>query len=324
MPADAALKRLALRDGSIERVTWNEIVPNVFSRRYQDDDITITVVRGQRGLLLVDTGSSPIAAARIDGDVKQLGEVRWVVNTHAHYDHTFGNQHFVSHPDRRMKTYGHHLLPTHLDEYERPRLAAWRDGTSSEPARDWHDVVITPPDHPVTERSWLDLGETSVELIPLEPGHTDGDLILRVPARSGSSCDAWIVGDVMEEPGPPMYGSGCFPMRWPRTLSALLAQIREQDIIIPGHGRWVSRKFGVAQLAALHETAELIGRHYRHPDARKPVAVRRGPARGLRGVTWRRTPSPRATAPSGRWCLGPSSVFLASLGSTKRVARGAE
>ncbi|GAA1060071.1 MBL fold metallo-hydrolase [Agromyces bracchium] len=240
-------------------MTWNEIATDVFSRRYPQDDLTMTVVRGTHGLLLIDTGGSPAHAALVDAEVKQLGDVRWVVNTHAHYDHTFGNQHFAA---TGVPIYGHHLLPAHLHEHERPRLAAWRAGTGSEPPRDWHDVIITPPTRLLSERSWLDLGDRSVELIPLDRGHTDGDLVIRVPAGDGST-GAWIVGDVIEEPGPPMYGSGCFPMRWPRTLAALLDEIGEDDIIVPGHGRAVSRAYGVAQLAVLESTATLTLEHYR-------------------------------------------------------------
>ncbi|MDM7856260.1 MBL fold metallo-hydrolase [Cellulomonas alba] len=243
-------------------MSWNEIVPGVYSRRYERDDLTMTVVRGERGLLLVDSGSSPAMAARIAADLQPLGEVRWLINTHAHHDHTFGNQYFASGSQRGVRIAGHHRLSAHLDAYERPRLAAWREGTGSEPARDWADVVITAPDDPIARRSWVDLGDRAVELIPLEPGHTDGDLVIRVPAGAGSSGDAWIVGDVMEEPGPPMYGSGCFPMRWPQTLASLLDEIGERDVIVPGHGRPVGRAFGVAQLGLLESTAALIRRHH--------------------------------------------------------------
>jgi len=242
-------------------MTWNEIAPDVFSRQYPQDEITVTVVRGSRRLLLVDTGGSPALGARIDADVKQLGEVGWVVNTHAHYDHTFGNQYFAA-GTGAVPIFGHHLLPAHLDEYERPRLAAWRAGSGSEPPRDWSEVEITPPTHLIGERCWLDLGDRRVELVPLGAGHTDGDLVVRVPAGEGSG-DAWIVGDVMEEPGPPMYGSGCFPMRWPKTLAALLDEIGDDDVVIPGHGAPVSRGFGVAQLDVLRSTAALILQHYR-------------------------------------------------------------
>jgi len=75
-------------------VSWTEIARGIFFTRYPQDDITVTVIRGRRGLLLVDTGSSPTEAARIHSETRHLGELTCVVNTHAHYDHTFGNQHF--------------------------------------------------------------------------------------------------------------------------------------------------------------------------------------------------------------------------------------
>lgn len=251
----------------IGAVGWSEVAPDVLVRRYLPVDTTISVVRGGDGLLLVDTGGSPAEAAQIEGDLRELGgRLRWVVNTHAHFDHTFGNQQFGPGSAADVPIYGHHLLPAHLEEHERPRLAAWIAGTGSEPPRDWGDVVITPPIRLVRERSWLDLGDRAVELVPLGPGHTDGDLVVHVPARPDAvpdmARDAWIVGDVLEQPGPPMYGSGCFPLTWPSSLAELLEEVGSEDVILPGHGRPVSREFGLAQLAVLRSTADLIRHHH--------------------------------------------------------------
>jgi glyoxylase-like metal-dependent hydrolase (beta-lactamase superfamily II) len=45
------------------------------------------------------------------------------------------------------------------------------------------------------------VGQRAVNLLPLGPGHTDTDLLVHVPdART------WIVGDVVEASGPPVYG----------------------------------------------------------------------------------------------------------------------
>jgi len=250
---------------------WNEITSGVFSRSYPQDEITVTVVRGDLGLLLVDTGGSPAIAATIRSDLRELGELRCVVNTHAHYDHTFGNQVFG--PD--IPIYGHHLLSAHLDEYERPRLAAWRSDASREPARDWGDVAITSPNHLITERTWVDLG-APVELIPLSPGHTDGDLVIRVPSRRDGGVDTWIVGDILEHPGPPMYGSGCYPMQWPETLSALLAEMGEGDVILPGHGLPLSHGAALLQLSVLQSTASLIRKHYNAGDGLEQTLSRPG------------------------------------------------
>src|SRR3954469_5466457 len=51
-------------------------------------------VVGDRDVLVVDTGTSPAAARAFVEDVKLVTTkpIRYVVNTHFHYDHTDGNQ----------------------------------------------------------------------------------------------------------------------------------------------------------------------------------------------------------------------------------------
>ena len=227
---------------------WREVSDGVFLRSYQHLDINVCVVRGADGLLLVDSRASPAEAAEIETDLDELGGggVRWLVNTHAHFDHTFGNQHFGPGSRLEVPIYGHHLLPAHLHDYERPRLAAWRDGSGDEPARDWEQVVITPPTPLVTARHSLRLGDRIVELVPLGRGHTDNDLVVHV-----RDANTWIVGDVVEASGPPMFGSGCFPLDLPMTLGGLLEEIGSADVIIPGHGPPVGREFVVTQVADL-------------------------------------------------------------------------
>ncbi len=154
-----------------------------------------------------------------------------LVNTHAHFDHTFGNQQFGPDSFLDVPIYGHHRLPAHLDQYERPRLAAWHHDPDGEPERDWHDVRITPPTCLVAASRTLNVGERPVELHPLGAGHTDTDLVLHVPDSR-----AWIVGDVVEASGPPMYGSGCFPLGLPRQLAVLLDELEDGDVVVPGHG----------------------------------------------------------------------------------------
>lgn len=174
------------------------------------------------------------------------------MNTHAHFDHTFGNQQFAAGSPTPATIIGHHRLPAHLDQYERPRLAAWGAGSGGEPDREWETLRITPPTQLVDVRRPLQIGPRSVELQPLGPGHTDTDLVVHVP-----DARCWIVGDVVEASGPPMYGSGCFPLQHPHQMGALLAQLGEQDVVVPGHGPLVDRAFVEAQLAEVVRFAPL-------------------------------------------------------------------
>lgn len=61
----------------------------------------------------------------------------------------------------------------------------------------------------------------------------------------------WIVGDVIEESGPPMYRSGCFPLDWPDAAARLLEDVGAADVVVPGHRRPVTRDFVVDQLSVL-------------------------------------------------------------------------
>src|SRR5882672_6152530 len=56
----------------------------------------LVVVVNQDDVLIVDTGTSPAAARAFVADIKLLTDkpVRYVVNTHWHYDHTDGNSIF--------------------------------------------------------------------------------------------------------------------------------------------------------------------------------------------------------------------------------------
>lgn len=242
---------------------WREVAPEVFVRAYDHLDVNICVVRGGAELLVVDSRSSPAEAAELEADLQALGPARTrvLVNTHAHFDHTFGNQRFGPGSALDVPIYGHHRLPTHLDHHERPRLRAWQAGTGGEPDRDWADLQITPPTHLVASTQLLHVGGRPVQLHPLGPGHTDTDLVLHVP-----DARAWIVGDVVEASGPPVYGSGCFPLDLPRQLAFLLEQVGPADVVVPGHGPVVDRDFIRAQQAEVEDLAQQIRAARRRGD----------------------------------------------------------
>src|SRR5436190_23896269 len=56
---------------------------------------------GDRDVLVVDTGTSPAAARAFVDDLKLVTTkpIRYVVNTHFHYDHTDGNQVYAGRAD---------------------------------------------------------------------------------------------------------------------------------------------------------------------------------------------------------------------------------
>lgn len=83
---------------------WNEVGDNCFVRRYERFDVNVGVVRGSDGLLVIDTRGDHREAEELLGDLRSLGSgpVRWVANTHWHFDHVFGNGRFVAAAGHRI------------------------------------------------------------------------------------------------------------------------------------------------------------------------------------------------------------------------------
>lgn len=235
-------------------VQWTEVADGVLRRRYEPYDVSVCVVRGARGLLVVDTRASHRQADELRDDLRALAPlpVVGVVNTHAHFDHSFGNGRFGSSSPQPVPIYGHRRIPAHLDDYERPMLAA-RVADTAEPTQEWQEVVITPPTVLVDDELVIDLGDRQAVLRHIGRGHTDNDLVVHVPEAA-----AWLVGDAVEESGPPMYGSGSFPMDWPQTLGLLRSGLGPGDVVVPGHGETVDDAFASAQQEQLQTVADLV------------------------------------------------------------------
>ncbi|MGW4930311.1 MBL fold metallo-hydrolase [Agromyces sp. NPDC004153] len=233
--------------------TWTTVAHGVHQRRGGPFDLSVVVVEGDDGLLVVDSGADPVEGAEILADVtaRFARPVVALVNTHAHFDHTFGNQVFGPGSATDAAIHGHAAIARHFEHYEGPRVAAWHENPALEPDRPWADLRLVPPTHPIADATTLDLGGRLVELRPQSPAHTDTDLVLLLPEER-----VWVLGDLIEESGPPIYGSGCYPLDWPGVLDALGAELEPGDLVVPGHGRVVRREFVSRQADELRVIAD--------------------------------------------------------------------
>jgi glyoxylase-like metal-dependent hydrolase (beta-lactamase superfamily II) len=236
---------------------FTEVADRVWVARYEWFDVNVSVVAGAAGLLVVDTNASERAARAVLADLRRLSTAPLVaaVNTHVHFDHTFGNGVFaaegaqvVAHEEAAA------ALPAHAADI-RAQAAAEADEDER-----YAELVATEelvPTRTFSSALTLDLGDRTVELVHPGRGHTSGDLVVRVP-----EADVLLAGDLVEESaarqGVPGFGSDSWPMEWPTTLDLVLSLVGPDTVVVPGHGAPVGRDFVQEQRAALGVVAETI------------------------------------------------------------------
>jgi glyoxylase-like metal-dependent hydrolase (beta-lactamase superfamily II) len=224
--------------------------------RYEWADANVTAIGSDRGLVVVDTHGSTAAGRVVLDDLRRLsaGPVTAVVNTHWHWDHSFGNAAFrEDSPD----------VPIHAHEDAAAMLAEkgeymkGRFAESDDPHRE--EVVATElviPEHTFSSTRALDLGDRTVELIFPGRGHTSGDLVVRVP-----DVDVLLAGDLIEESAKPWIGLDSFPFEWPGSLDLVLGLTTDATRVVPGHGVPVDRDYVDTQrdeLVAIAETVRML------------------------------------------------------------------
>ena len=233
-------------------LTWREIGPGVFARRHEELNLNCGLIVGERRSVVVDTRIYHRQGVELLESVREITPTEVVVvNTHAHYDHCFGNSAF-----RDSQIYAHVGAVDDLRrtaEHQREQIVAHMRATHREGiAEEILATEIVLPFYLVEQDTPLDLGGRSVELLFAGRGHTDHDLAVSVP-------DAGVVfaGDLVEEGADPMM-EDAFPQEWAPTLRALLAKgsAEQADVWVPGHGAVVDRGFVEDQAARLAQLGE--------------------------------------------------------------------
>lgn len=198
-------------------------LPEYAERSNGGDVANMGFVVGTQAVAVIDTGNTPALGRDLREAIRQRTDlpIRFVINTHMHPDHVFGNgaflddrPDFVAHADFQV------ALMARADAYQR-RLE--EDFGAEEAAR----AVLVPPTVTVGTTHRLDLGGRTLELTAHPTGHTNNDLTV-----FDSATGTLFAGDlVFQERLPTVDGSG---LGWLRVLDAL-AQVPARRVV-PGHG----------------------------------------------------------------------------------------
>ena len=231
-----------------------EVADRVWVARYEWFDVNVTAVGSERGLLIVDTHGSQPAGHRVIDELRRLsrGDVIAVVNTHVHFDHTFGNAAFRE-EFGSVPIHAHETVPDDLPETETRIRTAYAAEPEDPMAAEIEATQVVVPDQLFSSVQVIDLGDRVVELVHPGRGHTRGDVVVRVP-----DADAVLAGDLVEESAPPSYNSDSWPMDWPLSLDTVLSLVTPATVVVPGHGAPVDRDFVEEQRNQIGIVAETI------------------------------------------------------------------
>jgi glyoxylase-like metal-dependent hydrolase (beta-lactamase superfamily II) len=220
--------------------TWERLGSGVFRVRLPFLDVTVGLVCGRTGVLLVDTGTTLTEAGAIGRDVYDLvsAHVTHIVLTHNHFDHILGSAAFSS-----AKVYcAPEVAATISDDTQHLRVDAICHGADAGDV-DRAIAGLRIPEHPVGD-AVLDLGDRTVSVTHPGRGHTDHDLIVVVGDADGTVV---FCGDLIEESGDPVIDTDSNVADWPATLDGVLAAGGRDARYVPGHGAVVSAEFVARQ-----------------------------------------------------------------------------
>lgn len=188
---------------------------------------TVGAIQTPEGVVLIDSPNKPTRAVRWVEEVRALGEVRYLINTEYHVDHTFGN----------------FFLPGTIIAHAETQRNFWKDGlfgpSSLKDPRKYVEkgdpqgirflsgYKVREPEITFNGRLTLFLGGVTVELLPM-PGHVPADTAVYIPQDR-----ALFAGDNVFNGAMTWYHE-CLCYEWLETLD----HFKQMDVkvVIPGHG----------------------------------------------------------------------------------------
>ncbi|HEY4172201.1 MAG TPA: quinoprotein relay system zinc metallohydrolase 2 [Rhodopila sp.] len=197
------------------------------------DIANLGIVVGRDAVAVIDTGGSVAVGRALRAAVERLTNkpVRYVINTHEHPDHVFGNAAFAG---IGATFVGHHNLPASMRAHGPFYLHSFRDVLG---AAAIDQVRLIPPTVLVNDTMTLDLGARTLLLTAWSPpAHTDCDLTVL-----DQQTHTLFAGDLVFLNHIPVIDGSL--KGWLDVLPRLAALPAER--VVPGHGRRIGSWPGV-------------------------------------------------------------------------------
>jgi quinoprotein relay system zinc metallohydrolase 2 len=140
---------------------------------YHGDICNISFVVGEKGIAVIDTGGSLNVGNKFLAQIRQISKlpILYVINTHVHPDHIFGNAAFVS-PD--TKFVGHEHLAAAMEKRKDSYMRINQQWLKN----DFAGSQMVKPDIAVHDTLTLDLGNRVLTLQARATAHTNTDLTI--------------------------------------------------------------------------------------------------------------------------------------------------
>lgn len=212
----------------------SEVAPGIYvhlsEHHWPDRDnhgeiANIGFIVGDNCVAVVDSGGNPKQGIALRNAIKQITSkpVCYVINTHVHPDHIYGNSAFKG---ADVKFVGHYKLA---------RAMATRAPHYLSRADELLDIRVTannivPPDLQVKDTMTLNLGNRELVLTAHPTAHTDNDLSV----YDKNADTLWLADLLFMEHIPVIDGSA---KGWLKELGRL--ETNRYALVIPGHGQLV-------------------------------------------------------------------------------------
>jgi len=215
-----------------EGVEVTEIAPGVFvhqglyelqSPENRGDMANASFVVGNDAVAVIDTSGSAVMGRELREAIRAVTDkpIRYVINTHMHPDHVFGNAAFKQY---KPEFVGHYKLARGLGSRAERYLTVMKTLLGEE-AFEGTEVIL--PTVAVKDSLTLDLGGRSLVLEAQPTAHTDNDLII-----TDTATNTLFLGDLLFSGHVPTLDGSI------KGWLTLLDQLSQKQAarVVPGHG----------------------------------------------------------------------------------------